>query len=390
MLSLFGRAQKGKPVVVAHVESGGVAVGVAIIESEKPARFVASERVRIPPLERSLEQQTSSLLTALSDVLARVVDSYSKSESGKKYKQPTSVHVVVGSPWVSSRTLQAENSFDKEQLVTDAMIKSLAKQALSKKSTETLDQSRIFETSVTRVQLNGYPTGKPVGKKAHHLMVTVLQSEIDQTLKDGVIRTIGQILPGRDVDFRSLTGATLNILHERARTHHYLFIMVGSTSVDCVAIHKEDTNEHVSVPIGIDSIVKRIAGPDGLPDQVFSLMRMLMSDACNSPACETLKNNLAKAEPELVKAFGDVFAKVASYRRMPNTCFLAAPPDFAPWLEHFFSRIDFAQFTVTAQPLSVELLTPDHVRDIVEWVSPAIPDTGLAMAAVFANNIHHR
>ena len=95
--------------------------------------------------------------------------------------------------------------------------------------------------------------------------------------------------------------------------------------------------------------------------------------------------DLGRAEPELVRSFGEVFATLAAKQRLPNALLLSAPVELTPWLQGFFARIDFAQFTATTQPLAVETLSPEHLSELVQWDEQATPDTGLGMAASYVH-----
>lgn len=386
MFSLFKRAQKGKPVLIVDVESGSVAV--AIVETGAAANVLHIERVFLPIEERSPEQLTKATTSLLSDLLSRFAKKYAESEVGKRVGPPTALYAVIGSPWVRSRTAIAESTFKDERPVTDRMIKNLAKEALNQPCTLNVDC--LFENSVARVQLNGYATPKPVGKQAHHIAVTVFQSDIDMLLRKGVEDTLHQVFPGRTIDFRSHSRVALALLHERAKSHHYLMLNVGATSTDCIAVHKEDANDHRTATVGVAHMASRVSGGHGIAEEVFSLLRMIVSDTCHAPSCDTVKANLARLEPELVKTFGDMFASMTTHRKIPNACFLIAHKDFAPWLEHFFARIDFAQFTVTAQPLQIESVTPEHTHEQVTWANGALEDTGIGLAATFVNNLPQR
>lgn len=380
------RAHREKPVLILDVEGGSVAVAVALVKLGSPIRVILSERASIPPQERAQDHHTTAIVSLLRETLSRILKQYTDSPASHEHGSVQEPHVIVGVPWIRSRSVLSEELYPSEKVITDGIIKNLAKEALKQPSA--FNDANIFESSVTRVQLNGYPTAKPAGKRAHHITVTVFQSEIVSDLKQAIEAAIHELLPGRAVDFRSASRVALTALHEQAHTNHYLYIAMGSTDTECVAVHKEDVNEHTVVSMGTSMVTLRLAGENGLSEEVLSLLRMLSSDTCAAPACAALKVNLAKLEPELVKAFGDAFATIASRRKIPNVCFLAAHPDLAPWLEHFFARIDFAQFTVTAQPLSVTPLTPDHLRDQVIWTGTR-EDTGLGLAAAFVNTLNN-
>jgi hypothetical protein len=199
------------------------------------------------------------------------------------------------------------------------------------------------------------------------------------------MNTFGKVLPGREVSLRSSMRAALSVLHDHLPDiHRYVILDVGGEGTDCAIIRKESVTQLARVGEGTSSIIKRLAGA-GLPEEIFTQMRMLATDTCATDACKALKDSLARIEPELAKVFGETFSTLAAKRRLPNNAILNCPPEFSPWLQGFFSRIDFSQFTATLQPFTVEPLSPDHLRDIVVWGAGIPADTGLGLAAGYVH-----
>ena len=379
----FGKRNTGVPALIADIESGSVAVGIAVVGKEKIADVFFSERATLPIAERTQEQIAAALPNVLAEATARVVKKYAASEYAKDLGPVMSVYCVVGAPWVRSRTAKAVLRFPEPRAISEQMVKELGKQALREPSD--LDKERVFETNVSRVQLNGYKTAKPAGKHANEIVVTVFESDIETPIRSVLEHALGKEFPGRAINIRSHTRAMLTVLHERTDVEHYTLVTMGSHATSCIVVHKEELAEHAIISEGTATILARAAGEHGLPEETLSLMRMLVSDTCATPACEELKAGIAKIEPELVKVFAEAFGKLAATRRLPNTCFVSVHTDVAPWLEHFLARIDFSPFTITMQPFAVESLTPEHVRELVSWHAGAHEDSGLALAAAFVN-----
>jgi hypothetical protein len=155
-----------------------------------------------------------------------------------------------------------------------------------------------------------------------------------------------------------------------------------------VIIRKDGITQYAVAPEGLSTLLKRVT-QGGLPEETLSLLRMLSTDACSTTACKSVKDSLAKAEPELVRSFGEVFASLSATRKLPNACMLAAPAELTPWLQSFFERIDFSQFTATTQPLFVETLSPEHLLDTVHWKPGVTPDAGIGIATSSVNILTH-
>ncbi|MBI5456561.1 hypothetical protein HY969_02375 [Candidatus Kaiserbacteria bacterium] len=382
MLSFFGRSTKGKPVVIADVEGSSAAVAVALLHGDKQVEILVSERQAIPNSGSDPSTVSASIPTVLKEVSERVLKKYTEQDGIKKYGAPKAVHATLGSPWAHARTARAETSFPEARSISKQAIQALAQEAIKQPSDL---QQPILETNVMRVHINGYPTAKPVGKKGKELAATIFQSDAAQQPKQAIESALSAQFPGRAIDVRSGVRALMSVINERAHEHNYFVLLVGSESTECIAIRKEAIAEHATVPEGMNTIIRRIAGEKGLPEEKTTLLRMLASDTCSAEECEVLKQGLAKAEPDLTKLFGDVFGKLAALRRLPNTCILFAHADLSPWLEHFFNRLDFSQFTVTTQPFVVQPVTQEHMQSFVSWQAGVRQDTGIGIAAAFAS-----
>lgn len=374
---------KGTAVLVADIDDMSVGVSVVHLGSDGPVTIVASERRRLPFESRTKEQTIVGVGKLLEEVTNSVVKTYTGADAKNAPPPLKRAYAILHAPWSKFRTETASEQFEAPRPITKELIAATAKKALA--TPRDVDKGTILESGIMQVTLSGYPTGKPVGKRSADLSVTAFESDIDPGLKQTVITTLGKVLPGRDVSLRSSMRAALSVLHEHLPDiHRYVILDVGGEGSDCAIIRKESVTQLARVGEGTTSIIKRLAGA-GLPEEIFTQMRMLAMDTCATDACKALKDSLARIEPDLAKIFGEKFSSLAAKRRLPNSAILNCPPEFSLWLQGFFSRIDFSQFTATLQPFTVEPLSPDHLRDIVIWSAGIPADTGLGLAAGYVH-----
>lgn len=374
--------QSGRAVAVADI--GGGSAGVAIVEpsANGPAKILASERAVLPYEDRSPDASATGVLAQLNEVAAKAFASY----SSRKDKTSTSVgaaYAVIRAPWTQSKTLRASSEFKEETVVEPQMISALAQEAL--KGLEGADQANVFETTVVRVELNGYPTASPKGKPAHDIAVSLLASECDQKIRAGVSDALSRVFSCPPPTLRSGTRALLSVLRESAVLPKDCFVVnMTSLGTSLVVVRKGVVGDSTTVPEGTHSILKRVGGGK-LPEETLTLMRLLALDQCENESCEAIKTSLAQAEPELVKVFGEALGKMSAARRIPNTLVLAAPQDIAPWFSLFLSRIDFAQFTVTTRPFAPRALSPQDLKELIVYVPGVKLDPGLSVASALVN-----
>ncbi|MDO8552159.1 MAG: hypothetical protein Q7S01_01365 [bacterium] len=381
-MSLSFAHKRERVIAVADIASDSAGACIALVRDDAPASIICAERSSLTYDEKSPEQAITSILSLLEDASAKVMRIYSKLPNADK-RPISSVHAIIHTPLVTSQTERADTSFKTEELITHNVIGNLARTALT--GQKDLDKARLFEAGVASIELNGYRTGRPVGRRAHNVSVAALISQCEPELRAKIVDTLRKGFGVQNPVLHSDTRAILLGTHANSiRTNIHFTIDVSGYSTNCVVIHKDAAAEHLVVPEGVRTILKRIAGK-GLAEEKLSLMKMVSRDSCTTTACEELNATLARVEPELVKIFGEAFSKLISERRMPNDLVLIVAPDFAPWMSNFFSRIDFGQFTVTARQFSVHALTPEAMRDSVSGNLGPKVDAWLSLGTALAS-----
>lgn len=377
---MFSHRSEGKPVCIADIGDGSVSVALVLLAKDAPAHVIVSMREMLTPEERPKAQACTAILGLLESVTTKLL----AHPSAKAYATPRAIYAAVHAPWTSFRTRETEEKTE-PRVITKSIISALAQQALTEKASETVP----LEAGVLHVFLNGYPTGEPLGKRATSIRVVAFDSTIDATMKTGITDIFGKLLPGRvPVLYSGMRSLLVTMQAHMPDLAQCIVIDVGGIATSCAVVRKDALTDTASIPEGLSTILRRIA-PTALPEETLSLMRMLASETCSTSACTALKEKIALSEPELVRLFGENFAVLSAKRRLPNKALLSAPAELSPWLESFFSRIDFSQFTTTTQPLQVESLSPEHLTDVITWEPGIVQETGIGIAASAVNILAH-
>ena len=376
MFRLMGK-QSGRTIAVADVGNGSVAVGIVRIGAHGNARILISERSALPAGERSSEASISGTISLLGEMAQKVLAKYGEAAVGKQHVD--SACAVIHSPWTRSKTIRAATQLKVETKIERSMLDSLARQALEA-DTE-YDHGKILEAGIIRVELNGYPTLKPLGKHAHHIAASALLSECEPKIRGDVAEALSKVFACPPPTLRSDTRALLSVTRESSSLpKESLIVNMTYEATSTIVVRKGIITETALIPEGSSSIVRRISG-EKMPEETMTLIRLLALDQCEAEACEATKAAIAKAEPEIVKAFGEIFGRLSASRRLPNRLLLLAHEDLSPWLVRFFSRIDFAQFTVTTRPFSPAPLSMDTLKELVAFEKDVALDVPLGIAA---------
>lgn len=376
-----GIGTQKKVHVVAVAFAGSASAGAAIcVVGDGPVRVIAAAHQSIP-LDTQDEAHVAAAVAQLcTETCDQVSKAYAASPVYQTYGAAHATYGFVYAPWVDARMLEAERAFEHETVISETIINEVGAEALA-----SVAGKPLVESSVVRVELNGYATATPKGKRAHHIRVAALVSAGDQSVI-GALTSALQRSFGLVPRMRSDTRVLLTALHEvLERSRNSVVVHVTGDTTLLVSVRKGAPDARVVVHEGMRTILRRAAG-NTPPETTLSIISLAARDACTDTACTDIENALAQAEPELAKAFGAGFASMAETRRLPDTLILLAHPDVSSWLASFFARIDFAQFTVTTRPFTVDTSATNALQRDVAWEAGVPPESALVEAAAFVNS----
>ncbi len=365
---MFSRKSTGNVVLVMDVDDASV--GVSIVEYGTSATIRAGARARVTLDTRTDNQIVAALTEIAGTTIAQVLASHTAAPGAKPVD---AIFLILHSPWTSTRTASVGEEYEHPIVITKQRIAALAEKALPANTTSSV----VLETGVIHTALNGYPTAVPLGKHASQMHITVQECSAEGAIKSGMESAILAHIPGRSITVASGFMTVRTVLAEQSSLQKYLYVHVGDRSTTFYTTGADGSTLATAAPEGLLTILTRLSS-GGLPEETLSQLRMLSRGACTDDVCRALSDSLARAEPDLAKVYGEALTQLVETRRIPNETILSAPFEIASWLQTFFTRIDFSQFTTTTQPLEVRLLDAELVKNIV-WGS-IVPDTSLGVS----------
>lgn len=381
MLGLGANAKR-EIVAVADIGSSSVALAIVSLEHGKPAVILACHRTPVTIAERSGEGIASAMATGLDATTTAALSAAGES----KIPRVSTVYAFIHAPWTHSSVAHAVKTYDTDIKVTESVIADIGKEALSASGRGVHD---LFEASIVRVELNGYPTGAPVGKVAHRISASALTSTCEQSLYRAVDDTLARHFPDAARISRSGARAVVAVSNALSgKLGDSVILEIGGEASTVIVVRRGVLDDEELLSEGTHGIIRRIGGRS--IEETMSTLHLIGQDICDSAACEAMNASLARIEPDLVRVFGERFAKLAAGRRLPNRLVLLAHPDMQSWLARFFARIDFTQFSVTSQPFNVVTLKPAALGHLVIAEGKLEPDSSLLVAVACAQIEQHR
>jgi len=338
---MLGSHRGGGVVAIANIESSRVSFSVIKAQSAHSYSMLTTRVAELPLEERESGQHLFALKQRLADIAKAAMTDYAKHHRGGIKK----IYCILHAPWTTASVVRHLSSFIGETYITAAIIADSAAKAVADGKT----QKDYLDAEQLPIKLNGYVTGIPEGKYAHSLEVAALVSSCGESVRRDIEATLREVAPTAQIHIHSGTRAVVGALQiARHKSANAVCLHVSGEGTEIIVVRDGVVESYTFIPEGVRSMLAR-AFPDIRPEDARKNIHAGQDG--QTP------DQLLKAESDMVHAYGEGFAAISSHLRLPNTLHLIADADMVPWLQKFFERIDFSQFTITAQPFVVDSIS---------------------------------
>ena len=378
MLEMVRRNTPTLDRVVAILDVDGDSVGVVLahVIPKMPLAILGEKRVRLPASDRTLEHSAARLADILENSSLELLNSI----RGMSYVVDTA-YIVLRMPWVSTRLVRRAVYSGKEVPVTREFINTVAMNAISGDIVPS--QEDYLEGRVMRVELNGYPTNDPLGKRAHTVDLTLLVSESPKREREIVKAAVQRTFPVAHVEWRSGTRAMAHAMRTRAQAEkEYLFVDVGPESSQLTLVSDGVITAHETVPFGLRAFV---SGGEVSEDIIRDSL-LAHRDARHAPSLDAaVRAHMARKGEDAVAAFAPALAAVSHGRSIPDRVHALAPQESQVWLSHVFDRPECSQLKHSHGPIHMLPVNAASFAPVFH-TSDAVQDPSLALACALVHN----
>lgn len=364
--------------VVAIVDVDGESIGIVLARPVRgmPLAILGEKRMRMPYSERSSEHS----MMRLAELLERASQELLTQLRTASFVVDTA-YVVLRMPWVSTRLARRAVYTGKEVPVTRDFINNVAMSAISNDIVPT--QENFLEGRVMRVELNGYATNNPLGKRASTVDLMLLASESPARERDILRAAISRVFPVATLQWRSGTRAMVHAMRSRTpEPKEYLFVDMGYESSIVGLVRDGVLAGHEVVPYGVRSL---LGAESGEGSDILSALR---SHGANhhAPAVEKkIHAHIARTGEEALSAFLPALSTLSHDYRLPNQVRALAPREVHAWLGHVLARPECSTLTQNAQSLQVIPINASSFASALHS-SDAVRDPSLAVACALVHN----
>lgn len=285
MFKLFKKKSEAQIVFVFDVGSSNVSGAIAKVSVGAQPQILYSVECEMK-LKKELTPE--NFLIAATNALKETAQKISK--EGIAHLNFTgdrnlsrAYYCFLSSPWAIFETKILK--FEKENMLfTPALLQSIVgkeedeykKEAVAKYKAKVRDNAVLLEKKVTDIQLNGYTTGKPFGKKASSASITLYLSMAGKETVSAFKNTISDTLQDdRKIIFHTFSLAGPLVINDYLGEEDYTLIDITGEITDCLVVADGKIKESTSMPLAENGLVREMAKKFATTtSEALSMLRM--------------------------------------------------------------------------------------------------------------------
>lgn len=389
--SLFRRAARGEISLVFDV--GSDTVGGALVEfaSGVKPRVLYATREQIT-FQKNLEPgRFLELMHKTFEDAVLHIEKYGMLHVSRGGRRAAIANALctLSSPWHASRVKTIRLKEEKPVTVTSRLIKTLlekeAADAAGEFSKDKEASVALIERQVVECLLNGYPTGKPIGKRAGEVEISLFLSFAPQILIDRIGRTLEKHFGLSRVEFRSflLTSFVVlrDLLEKNGRSEPFLLFHVGGELTEISLIEKGVIVETVSFPLGHNFLIRNIAAAtNDAPAHVAAGLLKLYAKSGGSGAA---KAAVEQAERDWLALLKETFSTFSEELYPSGRFVLLVEDEYAPIFAGFLKKADFGERAGANRDSSITVFDRSLLKEHSLWEETVPYDSLLGLESVF-------
>lgn len=374
-----------KLFAVFDISSSSVAGAHALTREDGTVALLASARIDAPLQEDiNIKRFVDDTVKHLESVTTRI----HKADA----HHPSSIKVVLASPWYSSQTRTVVYKKDTPFLCTQKLVGDLIESEIEhmlkneEGSFGTLGkESIIVEKQISGITLNGYSTTSPYGKHAQILELYLTVTMAPKPILDRFTDTLRRAYGTRKIAFTTSPVTTFVVLRQLALApEDCVVIDVGEEVTDVAFIKGDIVLYQHSFPVGTYGLYRAIAGNGkhtGL--EAIATLESYRLGKLSQRASKGVETAINTYGTQWQTGFRSVLDGGAYGFCMPSRCLITADPRFESLLTAAIKSDPFIQHSCSYQAVETTFIDESLLEKKVTNSDASALDIPLATTALF-------
>ena len=351
--------------LVLTVGSSQVNAAVFRLVNEKPEILTAAKSDIVLGENLDLKRFMISTRNAIEETLKKIQ---------QLSPRPRKVYCILASPWYVAQTRLVNFEAQKPFVVNQQIFQSIINQEVQNFQDEQRRshsvilglENKVIEAQNMRILLNGYETGRPLGKKVSKLSLSIFVSLTSEQIIQFFSETVHKFFHHlrSEITFHTLPLATFNVIRRYSpANHNFLLCEIGGGITDVLVAHRDLIEEVSSFPLGENFLYQGISGRFAtLPKEAVSLARSYLDGALSGSENAKMTEAIQHVKNEWLKSFQKVLGLSSLEYLLPAKCFILVSASAGPFFKMFVADQSIASFTSENKPFKAELFDQEFLK----------------------------
>lgn len=372
---LFGNNKNHtRYTAVFDIANGSVGAALVALHTNDQPEILFTTRIPLP-----YETGTREVLPGLTEALTKAsTNILSAMRTALPAGETFDIRVFAHAPWCATTTQRVPLPFTRETTITKKLLNTMLARVLQDVEPKGM---KCIDRKVLQIALNGYVVENPVGKRAQSAHVTVVRSFIEARIAEIIHTVLGSQFAGRTVEIDAFVFSLVQFQSLWKNAPNATLIDVGGLYSAVTIVRSGTVFETHTIPVGHRTTLAALGGLYTDSAQVTSQLQLYFSNTATPSQTQKIEDALSAQEGSIIRALGDGFTEIVQqHGKVPSHVLLSVGTPLAPWFEKLLTKIDFAQFTTTAKPFDVSLLSTTLIKEHVRTRPGSVSDPMLSLA----------
>lgn len=389
-MHILGKKREKGTTLVLHV--GSSSVGGMVIRHSKDDKIEIVAHSKIPT-NFLLDVDFQAFWRSVNSSLKKALTEITKTFTGR----PDLVVCVFTSPWFISQTkiacIKREENFVTDEDLLNKLVKNEIEIFLRhwQGNMDPLGgEANLIEYKIMKVNLNGYPTKKPLNKATKsleaYIYISLGVNEVMETIKSEISKTFGNT----PLQFHTFPFAAFNVLSQIINTEEgLLFTELGGDTTDLSIVRKNIIEETVSFKLGKNHLIRKIASDmKTMIEEAPSMLESYRNGQSNEEISKKINEIVTSARNEWLKLLDGSLKMISENFPLPQNFYIIGNDSIIQELtKDLEDNQDLAKYTVFEKPFHITRVKSDALESFFsnKEFYDMKKDVFLTMEAIFAD-----
>ncbi len=253
-----------------------------------------------------------------------------------------------------------------------------------------IKEPSLIDKKLLSVDLNGYRTANPYGKKAKHISLSLHMAFMSALVKKNICDVLDNHFRNINVTFYSRSLSTYTVVRDcYSKSDKFLLINISGEVSNLTLVLKDVIQETIPFPIGVLTLARIISEKrNSTPAEALSLIRMMTEKESHLNKTSEEYKLIQKVSKEWSVELNQTLGKFISTAPLPKHIYITAPSDTSYWFKSLLESYLNNDNEDKQDYHTITVLTAGMMGNFFSFDQKIAPDSSLLLQIIHLSLIN--